>query len=114
MFFYIQPLKNINFQFFLGFLKSKKYTLIFRENMFLRKRLSLFQIFIPNLIVYDFLLNFCKSQMKACSLSCPKHQEKVKNVHFYYLFLMVETENTSLSSEKSVLYKKMSVFACGI
>ena len=43
------------------------------------------------------------------SLRGPKNQEKVKNVHFYYLFFMVETENISLSSEKSVLYKKMSV-----
>ena len=79
--------------------------------MFLRKRLSLFQIFIPNLIVCDFLLNFCKSQMKACSLSCPKHQEKVKNVDYYPQFFMVEIENTSLSSEKKCsLYKKKSVY----
>ena len=35
--------------------------------------------------------------MKACAARCPKHEEKVKNVHYYSPFFMVETKNILLS-----------------
>ena len=49
---------------------------LFIENMFLRKRLSLFQIFIPNLIVYDFFIEFLQKPNESLLSKLPKTPRK--------------------------------------